>query len=633
MNFLLKNRFLKTVLTSSVLAAGFFLSGCSSKTGGKSFMAQLDTVDALIKTGQVSEAFKALKDAEGSAFSAFARLGIYKRFAVLGEDSEAERVIKDAYKNLPDNDEICTVYSRLLLRKGDTEGALKISERLSGGKYGSLHSEAVLKLSSSDRAANKDFLNGSFVSVYYDAYERTKDSSWLKNTALIFLSAGNYTQAADLQEDYSFKDDDEAFFWAKVQFDAGRYDVCIRNLQTVKSDTFKSKAWPLMADSYYFLDDEASSENCRQNLITLARKNPETGVPSSILVNSSIYQRKTDKFNESYDCLMTVIHNNPYYIPALVTYSRFAYEDSLAQPLTELEKAVRQTGLRTLRMREYDERPKFLVSDALAKLKDALDQQHKKIVLRYDILLVEMLQLDFKTETDLTVKGRNARVWNALEENCLGKNLYPPYLMQFALHELIGCDLIEEARALFTDYIDAKYHLEVQDFTPHTDQGTDVFGADRLPPQVEVPEAVVRAAFGDRAAGAVHRIDVWECEFAAYFTLRDKNGTAARRLYEYAVYESSGAGTNISNDVSLSSVINLAMLYSSSGDKEKALELYGLASGRAKDALTKSVILYRMAVIQNYLGRDRDALLSLDYSIALDKSNADARLLKRMIEN
>jgi len=160
-----KNGLLKTLLASSVLISGFFLFSCSSSSDGKSFTSQLDSVDYFIRMGQVNDAYDMLKKAQKQAYSAYARLGIYKRYMILGEKDDALKVLTEAYKKIPENEEIRAVYGQYLLRNGEFDKALSVTEPLSGGRYGSLNAEAVLKSSSQKVSDNREYLNEQYIPV------------------------------------------------------------------------------------------------------------------------------------------------------------------------------------------------------------------------------------------------------------------------------------------------------------------------------------------------------------------------------------------------------------------------------------------------------------------------------------
>ena len=138
--------------------------------------------------------------------------------------------------------------------------------------------------------------------------------------------------------------------------------------------------------------------------------------------------------------------NNSDYIPGLVTYGRFAYEDSLAPEMTDLEKSLRLTEFRTHAMQAYDERPRILVSDALYRMENAMAKEKAAgEEVDEDLLLAQCL-LYFKNNPDLTQTAKLAYVWKMLEEHELGQSLYPPKLVQLAVHELLANGKTEDAR-------------------------------------------------------------------------------------------------------------------------------------------------------------------------------------------
>ena len=75
------------------------------------------------------------------------------------------------------------------------------------------------------------------------------------------------------------------------------------------------------------------------------------------------------------------------------------------------------------------------------------------------------------------------------------------------------------------------------------------------------------------------------------------------------------------------------MIYSSVGNKDKALELYGRAQSRATDNYMRSDIMYRLACIYDAKKDAAAAVKSLEYSLYLNPSNGNARLLLGKFQN
>lgn len=71
---------------------------CSIRAERKSFTAALDQIDILINQRQYKDALKELSLIEKNASTPLARLGIYKRYRLLGEDAKAEKILTAALK-------------------------------------------------------------------------------------------------------------------------------------------------------------------------------------------------------------------------------------------------------------------------------------------------------------------------------------------------------------------------------------------------------------------------------------------------------------------------------------------------------------------------------------------------------
>lgn len=615
---------------------GVFLVSCA-KSDGQPFLAQLDSVDAFIRQGQTADAMRLLKQAEKNAFSAFARLGIYRRYLTLGERRLAETVLRNGLAALRDNAELTAVYVQFLLRENRLDEAVAQSRILAETRYGSLYAEATLKKADA-LLKHGGWYAQELASVYYDAYIGTKNTRWLMNSALVSLLQGDYHRAALLQPDQP-RSMAEQLFWSYVQYDAGYYDRCLDNLSRVRSEVLLPSAAELASDAYMMLDDRDGAERSRQ--VVLRYKGEHSAeIPPSVKVNSALWEQSQGQYQQAYDLIFDVVTNARPYVPGLITYGRFAYESSLPPVMTDLEKSLRMTPFRTHALQAYDDRPKILMSDALYRMETALAEQQETTGEKDEDLLVAYLLLSEKNNPGLTPTANIAFVWKALEENERGRSLYPPKLVQLAVHELLSNGQVEDARRLFTNYVAARYCLE-DDEVAAPEKRTDVFGGERTVSQAVIPPEVLRGTFGDRAAKVVHGMEIWEGECAAYFALLDGNVSAARRLYEYVLFETGGLHrnsaraqiTSISPLSSPVSAINLAMMYSSTGNKKDALALYGLAAGRTRESDAKADILYRTAVIQHDTGDKNGALLSLEYCLALNPTHADARLLRKMIGN
>lgn len=614
-----------------IFLSGVFFFSCSKNTEKSSFAVSLETVDSFIQQGQSSDALRLLKKTSKSAYSAPARIGIYRRFITLGDKSLAEKTLAKALRKLPENKELRAVYAHFLLREGRTDEALKVSAPLSSSKYGSIYAEAVLKSNKEN-----DLLSMELSPVYRDCYVATGDGKWLVNAALPFLKAGNYGSAASLLDKI---ENNEALFWAAVEYDAGNYDLCIDCLEYAKSNGIMDKTIPLSSDSYIMLGDYDSAEKEREKLISRAEIDSSLSVPPLVYVNSAIWSYNAKQYARAYSLLMKVIMNNPDNVPALLAYGKFARIESSPEEQDMFEQTLRKTTLRSFTMQQKDERPRFLISDALYRI-DSLLEKQSRVGQKDGKLVVERLSLWLGENSSLPQNKLESEIWKTLEMNETGTDLYPQELVQFAVAQLLVHGKEEEARGLFSKYLDARYKMKNDSGDGGEKNMYDVFGGEKLNSAPAVPDFVIKAAFGDRAADYAATMEIWEIETSAYFSLLDGNINAARRLYEYALFETGGAKylhddngiVAFSTLAQIQSAVNLSSIYSSTGELEKAMSLCGLASGRTRDKKLKSKILYRTALIQKDLQDIKGALLSLDYAVSLDPLNAQARLLEKQLE-
>ena len=596
---------------------------CSKNNDESLYLSAMVSVDMHIRDGDLKEAFAVLKKSEKYASTSLERIGIYRRYMKLGEKRSAEKILVKGLKKNPGNLELSAVYGHFLMVENRLDESVKVSSALIGTKYGSIYSESAIKkienaVKESGRRAG--YLSKSLSGAYYDAYVATKNPQWLKNASLAYLASGEYSKAAALQPPVF--DPKDALFWSFVQYDAGNFDLAISNLANVESPTVLSTS--LASDAYVMLNDADRAEKERELILENT-----IDVPTNIAVNSAIWAYNNEQYKKAYSLLMGVILSDKTFVPALLTYGKLAVADSKPIPMSDLELTLRQTSLRTNKMREFDERPRFLVSDALFRIDEALSSGEKS-----EDLLVECVSLKLFQIKDAPAKQKMAILWEELENNTLGTNLYPPKLVQFVVQKLISYGEVESARELFSNYIKSKYLLplsfekDAKDEIPAVQ--TDVFGGERRISVQRITPAM-KMVFGDEVAKAASGMALWELEYAAYFSLLDGNASAAKQLYEF-VLDEGGDFNSVATMTSSSSVINLAMICSSTGDKVQALSLYGLAAGKSREPELKSKILCRIAKVQLGMKNQQGALLSLDYAIALDPKNADARAIKRQID-
>ena len=572
-------------------------------------------VDIQIAENQFADAVKQLKKIEKQTYDVWSYIGIYKRYAQIGEDKLAEKLLKKALKKNSHNPELVAIYSTFLLRQNRLEEAKKLAEELHGTKYGSIYSEASLKILMKGETADF-YKDPKYYSIYYDAYRGSLNPIWIRNCAIFNLKEGRFDTAATLVPP-AFADADDAYFWALVLFDSGKYYESINAIEvsrsflrdypdTVNRRLFKSseiKQIALESDAYMAVSEMESAEAKRQELIckldNIDKLSAEDeNLLSIIVVNSAVWAKNQYDDDSCADLLFYSVNRWPDNVAALILYSDFAYNSNLEREESMEIKNLRQNGISSVSMEKYDNRRKIPMSDAVYRLEQAMERT------KDPYLAIARLDLKYKTDNSFTIKDKTADLWLQMENNYTEEEKYQMLLVQYVLSFLLKTNQKDDAKELFTKYVSNTYKFNAkEDFWTQVGKGLSV-------------------------------MDERTAEFAAWFATDEKKFDEALRIYEYCVYESGGILYEgiVSPLVSTASCMNLADIYFSTGKKTKALDLYGRAAGRESKNYLRSDVFYRIANIYAADGDNKNALRSVEYAILLYPDNARASLLKEKLQ-
>lgn len=618
----------KALAVCAALALLGTLISCSAKSSAMSITSALDEADRYIEQGYPKDALKILGDCEKRILNPMEAIGVYKRYIALDKKKAAEKILLKSLKKNPDNIELNAVCAAFLKNSGRTEEALQRARVLRDTKYSGLYSELrFMQLAQGEPLGQDFYLSEEAKALYFGAWTSSEDNAWLRNAALCALAKGEYGDAEALAPS-RLQSPSDAYFWALAFYDNKKYGEAAECLLQAKALLAKNEGrffdeiserrkinavetTSLLSDSYALMGEEKEAERVRGELIAELTIGPEfetaaqVGASKSLLgtmyLNSALYAMQRNDEKAAYNTLTFVTQKWPDFAPALIAYGNFAYNSSRQIMDDPLTKSLRDAGVASTDMKRFDERPRASVADALLRMKESIARTHD------DRLYVAALELEDKIDTSSDERARLGRMYRVLERNALAADLYPSEIAQYATHTLLRLDRYGEAKDLFKKYLVAKYNL----------------GKER--------------EFEEDLALALRNMILWEVEYAAYFAAHERETDLTKRLYEYAVYESgfssSYGGTEISPAAATQSAVNLAMIYSSTGNKDKALELYGRAQGRATDNFLRSDIMYRLACVYDAKKDEAAAVKALEYSLYLNPANGPARLLMGKFRN
>lgn len=587
----------------------------------KSLTNHFEIIDVLIQDGQLRDAVSELKKAEKLCYDSWSYIGLYKRYSNIGENKAAEKVLEKALKKNSQNPELLAIYSNHLVREERYEEAVKAAEPLISTKYGSIYSEAVLRQLNNEKnqidlkeikntsKTSNYYKDSKYYTIYYDAYKSTKNPMWIKDCAIFHLKEGYFDNAASLLPG-EFATVDDAYFWALVLYDAGKYYEAIHALEIAKlyeqnfaNSSKKSKIntvqiAALESDAYLGACDAENAENQRKTIINQIEQLKDLSTEDDellamLLVNSAIYAKNNNEFDKTADLLLYGVNRWPYNTSALLLYTDFAYDSNQERDEDEEQKSLRKAGITSIEMEKFDSRTRIPLSDALYRLDFALKEKNDSK------LAIKKLDLKYKLESNFTEKEKIGDLWKTLEQsfNKLGK--YDSLLVQYSLTNLLKTQQYDDAFLLYQKTVNNLYGIELNE------------------------------EFWNQLVKSMPLMDVKLVEFGAWFASYKHLYEEALRLYQFCVYESSGIISDgaVSQYATVQACMNLADIYYSDGRKSEALELYGKAAGRESSKYLRSEIFYRIACIYMATGDNKNALRSADYAAVLYPENARANLL------
>ncbi|MCR5218569.1 lipopolysaccharide assembly protein LapB [Treponema sp.] len=558
-------------------------NSCSSHSKSVSLTATLEQIDIYLSLNDTKEAYKLLKEAEKNAFTYFERLGVYKRYVILGDDKKAESVLSAALKEFPDNVQVRACYVSFLLDQEKYDKAVKTAEKLADTEYSSLYAESSLRMLLHNK--NEDaFKDPSLISVYLDAWKGSGDSVWLRNAALLYLKDGKFEEAGELFSE-NISGEKDVLFWQKVLYDGKDFvrSAIAGEAKAEFSDRNKElEHLMLLSDCYHLIHDEENECKSRDLIIADAEKwslipDESNDVLAKTYMNNVLYCLSKDDVKGEYEGINYLLSVNPCYVPALALYVQHALD---YQPVQEdkLMADLRSSGLKTLQMEENDSRPRATVDVALYKIDRALeisDSPALRVLKHYTLSMSKAIP-----------EQQAPRIWEFLEENQTDKNTYPEEVGDYAVDVLIKENSVDTAELIFKRNMTSAYG---ENFDP-----------------------------GENPSSLRKR----ELVYAAWFACRNGDIELAEKLYDY-----------LNNHYAKDTVtlVNLAVIYAGSYREEKAVDLLSEASSIAEDSFTKSEILYRTGKLSDGLGDRKNAIRSLQYALQLNPGNNKARLLLRNI--
>jgi predicted negative regulator of RcsB-dependent stress response len=600
------------------------LVSCAVSVSDAAFLKHLDEIDAHIVSGSAKPALKILNKLNRGSYSVQQRLGLYKRYAQLGEFARAETCLKNGLKDIPGNRELTAVYAWHLLERGKLGAASSLAEKLVGTRFGSIAAEIGIRQDKSGAARALPEVDRAFLPLFVDAYKTTQNDAWLINAAALYALDGDIAAAAALAPGVATSAR-QAMFWGELLLDvdypreASDYfeaaDRVFSYMDPYETDTSGREFLDLLkADAFVRQGDvRQAAEIWEAQAARLQAREESDSRPEDAVVFYNLAQKAKAEKNYAawYANLAECLNRAPAELYALLAYADFALSQPSGASDDGFTDALRRSGLSSRGMSALGEIPRVPGEDVAARFNAALTQgpEYYAAYLRFLLAAREsgipLAGKDFsplKNKAEVSL-SKDAWLWDALEENYDSKTGYPAGLARFAFTQLLARRKYEDAERVFGLYFSKRYGFE-----PASAQ----------------------------TAGLIPRLAPWEAEAVAWLSLK-KDPQLALKLYEYLYNKEIDetypyAALNSSYEPSFEVIVNLAEIYIAQGKKERAEALYLQALSLEPDSQRKAELLYRLADLQSAGGNTRQALLNLDYCIVLDPEHRAARILQRKLK-
>lgn len=607
-----------------IIALILLTSTCEKADTEHSFISSLDRVDALMKQKLWKEATEQLSKIEKKARSLWSYIGIFRRYKAMGEEEKAESVLKNAIKHNPHSLELKAVYAHFLLKRGQEAEALTVAEVLQDSQYSNIYAECLLKnaIKSANRKEGelwKYWLSKENLPLFISAYSATGDSLYLRNAALVYLLEGKYKKAGELVPE-AITEGEDAYFWGEVLFDLKEFAAAIEMLDTAysllkegsNSSNYlhnKARILNLEADCYTALKEEGAAQKLRAAFINSLEMQDgdyilpygKTDIDSDIVMFSSLFTNAARYAldNEDYDrCdkyIRFAVTQWPDNFSTLSLYTDYVIKLNTKRQEDFIEQKIKEAGGVTLSMEEYNKRPNIPLTDPQYRIEKSLEKTGDTY------LYLLSLNLKYQVEKGITIEEKTSDLWDILERNIDNNGVYPAPLFIYTVNFLLSNKKTEDAWQLFVANLTKKYALTRENKK-----------------EEKATEEALRLDYLTIFYNNLSLLSKDEAEYAAYFSLIFLYKDLSLSFYKSLVASSSP---------SISSIINLSLIYSSIGREEDALKLYEKAFGLLVNLKLKSEVMYRIASIYLGKGEVKEAKRAAEYAVTLYEKNAAARLL------
>lgn len=564
-----------------LLCVPLLIFSCGMTVEDASFTAKLDIIDKLIFQAQYDDAYSILKSIEGKSYSPFQYIAVSKRYISMQKFENAEKLLSKAYKKHSNSNEVCAVYTWVLLKLQKFDLACKISEKLKNTSYAGLFAESRIKQIS---VLEQDFLETDLQQEYLISYNTTGNIKFLQNAAIFECYNGNYENAFSYHP-VKLTNYSNAELWAYISYDSGNYLQAINDVAFIPKKN-EIKALMISADSYLKMRETKLAKQIWDKIVVLNEKaNP------NILMNCAYASFENGNTDEAFEYVKNCVQFFPDYIPGVVLYGKFLLHFDTQTSESELTLALRKKGLKSIDMELSDSKPRIPVSDCLYRMEESL-KRRQSLDKEKATLQIEFLKLKWLADKTTSSEQMTLDVWEMIEKNSIMAGTNNSIITDFIVSFFIKQNQFEQANQILTSVLNEKYG---------------------------------QSNFMDIKSPILKQMSFSELQNSASLCFEKGVFFSAKTLLKESLKYKNAVTTDV--------YLNLGNFEESQGNLKDALEYYSNSINTTKDDYLKSEIYYRIANISTSKNDLKNANLYLDYSLTLNPGHVKSNLLKKQIRN
>ena len=165
---------------------------------------------------------------------------------------------------------------------------------------------------------------------------------------------------------------------------------------------------------------------------------------------------ESGKIDDAFEYVKTLVVAFPDYIDGLVLYGKFLLHYASLGEESDLTKALRNKGLKSIDMEIQDAKPRIPVSDCLFRMEESL-KRRATLDGEKATLQIEYLKLKWLSDKTTSSEQMVIDIWEMIEKNSIMAGTNNNIITDFIVTFFIKQNQFEQANQILTSVLKEKY--------------------------------------------------------------------------------------------------------------------------------------------------------------------------------